>query len=262
MIPARLVFLRHRPPGHAAAAGGRARNRGLAGGVSALRRSQSAQGHSTEQPAFPRPVFDAETGLHYNWNRYYNPKTGRYITADPIGLAGGMNVYAYAGGNPVNAVDVEGLYRSPEMLRILVPGQILYDEGMTAFEDGQYALGTLYMGGMIGEQILSVLTLGEYSVLKNTGQCLIPRISQSSNYTWKFWAGKSPIKWSNQMQNRGWTHEQISEAIKYGKRYRATNLINKHHSATRYIHPKTGRSVVIDDITREVIHIVGDGYKY
>ncbi|WP_417926398.1 RHS repeat-associated core domain-containing protein [Desulfomicrobium orale] len=234
----------------------------MAGGVSALRRSQSAQGHSTEQPAFPRPVFDAETGLHYNWNRYYNPKTGRYITADPIGLAGGMNVYAYAGGNPVNAVDVEGLYRSPEMLRILVPGQILYDEGMTAFEDGQYALGTLYMGGMIGEQILSVLTLGEYSVLKNTGQCLIPRISQSSNYTWKFWAGKSPIKWSNQMQNRGWTHEQISEAIKYGKRYRATNLINKHHSATRYIHPKTGRSVVIDDITREVIHIVGDGYKY
>ena len=56
LIPARLVFLRHRPSGHAAAAGGRARNRGLAGGVSALRRSQSAQGHSTEQPALPRPV--------------------------------------------------------------------------------------------------------------------------------------------------------------------------------------------------------------
>ena len=44
-----------------------------------------------------------------SWHRYYDPVTGRYISADPIGLEGGMNLYAYVGGNPVNAIDPWGL---------------------------------------------------------------------------------------------------------------------------------------------------------
>ncbi|WP_339133385.1 MAG: RHS repeat-associated core domain-containing protein [Candidatus Electrothrix sp. GW3-4] len=58
---------------------------------------------------FPGQYYDAETGLHYNWNRYYDPETGRYIAADPIGLDGGMNLYAYVGSDPVNWYDFEGL---------------------------------------------------------------------------------------------------------------------------------------------------------
>uniref|UniRef100_UPI001B802595 RHS repeat-associated core domain-containing protein n=1 Tax=Desulfobulbus elongatus TaxID=53332 RepID=UPI001B802595 len=53
--------------------------------------------------------FDAETGLHYNWHRYYDPDIGRYLSADPIGLEAGVNVYAYVNNDPVNKIDPWGL---------------------------------------------------------------------------------------------------------------------------------------------------------
>jgi RHS repeat-associated protein len=58
---------------------------------------------------FPGQYYDKETGLHYNYFRYYSPKIGRYITPDPIGLEGGINLYVYAGNNPTNQIDSFGL---------------------------------------------------------------------------------------------------------------------------------------------------------
>ncbi|MDO2435744.1 RHS repeat-associated core domain-containing protein [Aeromonas veronii] len=61
---------------------------------------------------FQGQYFDAETSLHYNRHRYYQPETGRFITPDPIGLAGGLNNYQYA-PNPIGWVDPLGLTNIP-----------------------------------------------------------------------------------------------------------------------------------------------------
>jgi RHS repeat-associated protein len=69
-----------------------------------------ATGSIVFNPRFMGQYYDNESGLHYNYHRYYSPKLGRYIQSDPIGIAGGWNTYNYVENHPLTDVDPLGLF--------------------------------------------------------------------------------------------------------------------------------------------------------
>jgi RHS repeat-associated protein len=78
-------------------------------GATAADQNPSALGTFAFNQRFPGQVFDAETGNFQNWHRDYKANIGRYAQSDPIGLQGGINTFAYVGGNPVSGFDLLGL---------------------------------------------------------------------------------------------------------------------------------------------------------
>jgi RHS repeat-associated protein len=73
-------------------------------------------GNLSQTPTIQNPYtytgreWDRETGLYYYRARYYDPKAGRFLSEDPIGIAGGIDLYAYARNNPVKFMDPMGLF--------------------------------------------------------------------------------------------------------------------------------------------------------
>ncbi|MDD4938837.1 MAG: DUF6531 domain-containing protein [Candidatus Omnitrophica bacterium] len=85
------------------------------------------QGNRTKNTyTFTGREFDKETGLYYYRNRYYDPKVGRFITQDPLGMVDGPNMYAYVRNNPITFVDPWGWCKKtgwwPRWLNLIVPG--------------------------------------------------------------------------------------------------------------------------------------------
>lgn len=83
-----------------------------------------------------------------------------------------MVLWNYVGGNPVNFTDPSGLFQSPALFRTLVPGQVAWDNALTSFENGNYALGGMNLLAMVGEQVMFAASFGQSGMVKQGGQCV------------------------------------------------------------------------------------------
>jgi RHS repeat-associated protein len=87
----------------------------------------NGEGSSLTRYGYTSREWDAETGLYYYRNRWYDPSVGRFISEDPIGLSGGVNWYAYVANNPIRFADPLGLQREDARWQ---PGELEWAENM------------------------------------------------------------------------------------------------------------------------------------
>src|SRR5947209_1269238 len=199
--------------------------------------------------------------------RYYDPTTAQFLTRDPIESIT-RSPYGYVAGDPLDGADPSGLCWGPRSLcdyltqageswtatvDSLTGGatrwarhELGIDDSCTVNSDAYQATQQLWLGppGVTRDEILP----------PEDPEAALPKAAAPE-------VGNLSSKIQRQMESRGWTKEQIQEA--YGSEGRV-NAVNKANGnpATRYINPTTGQSVVVDDVTGEVIHVGGPGFLY
>jgi RHS repeat-associated protein len=146
---------------------------------------------ATPTIGFTGHVNDANTGLVYMQQRYYDPYAGRFLSTDPVVTdtftGSAFNRYIYANNSPYRYIDPDGRQargieincpvgncstqgesansqsgevKSPDWMREWVPGQVLWDSARTSFNKGDLAAGAGLTLGMITESALAGLTGG------------------------------------------------------------------------------------------------------
>jgi len=109
------------------------------------------------------------TGLYLAKYRAYDPNTGRWLSRDPIGENGGINLYGYVKGNPVNFIDPEGLF-----FQGVIPGGELGG----AFGGPYGAVAGAIIGGILGEQALEAILDPIYQAVQGGDDASEPKAPQ------------------------------------------------------------------------------------
>ncbi len=231
-------------------------------------------------------VMTEQNGLYCLQARFYSPIFRRFLSEDPAGFSGGINLFAYTGGDPVNFMDPFGLGRTNSNWFLQGIAQIF--SGISSWEQSLFinrlnteaqtaqayrdhpnmaAIGDLSsldyaLTGMlvVGPQIIAIRQAAAEAAALAATRTGVGAADDAAMWIWGH--NKGVAKSIRQMDQRGWFPRQVTEAVRTGQQFPATNLVNKGNPAIRYVHPQTGQSIVQDTITREIIHFGGPGFKY
>ena len=169
---------------------------------------------------------DAQDGLNLLGHRFYDSSTQRFLTRDPIGYRGGINLYAYTANNPVNNTDATGLF--PVLTEPAPPPGIIpiLEAG------GGTGLGTvlLTMGGVVG----GVLGIAGPAGPVNEFPITDPRNSQriKDHNAYKRICNESPPSGLNRCQLLLWTIERDEKCIAAKKAWDAKYEPGRHDTDT------------------------------
>ncbi|MDA8446655.1 RHS repeat-associated core domain-containing protein, partial [Paracidovorax valerianellae] len=194
---------------------------------------------------FQGQQLDAETGLHYNRFRYYDPTIGQYVTQDPIGLLGGHNVYEYVGGDPLNWVDSLGLE----------PGSMA--------QRGYLSNNRPHYPGLLGEDEKGVMLFDEknpnfhsYNVTnscsKKTAGCTLGKVSEGLMRYPAPGSDGEPIK--DGQKGFAIPVGPVSHSVS-ADRTMVTNITEKNH----LLYPGIVRRWVSESANEVTVHTYGEG---